>query len=435
MPAPSSYNDLKEGVDFREFCDWAFYQCTIAVPSFALGERVMLRFAAVTHHAKVFLNGHEICCHVGGFLPFEVQLNEWLKPGDNLLTVAVDNPIDYSTLPVGGKANMMAGLMGGMGSSPSDGKKANNPNYDFFNYAGITRQVCIYTTPAEHIDDIELVADVQDETGDDPSATISYKVAATGDADCRVELLDAKGQKVAESSGAEGELMVEHATLWQPGHAYLYQVRVTFGDDVYELPYDVRTVSVDGERFLINGRPFYFKGYGKHEDTFPAGRGENLPMDVKDISLMKWQGANSCRTSHYPYSEEMMRLCDAVGIVVIDETTAVGVNLKFGGGANFGGEHVSTFDPVHGVQTQEIHKQVIRDLVASDKNHACVVMWSIANEPDSASEGAYEYFKPLYDFARELDPQKRPCTLASAQGTTPQNGCSAKLSDVICLNR
>lgn len=384
MPVPSSYNDLKEGVDFREFCGWAFYQRTIAVPSFALGERVMLRFAAVTHHAKVFLNGHEICCHVGGFLPFEVQLNEWLKPGDNLLTVAVENPIDYSTLPVGGKANMMAGLMGGMGSSPSDGKKASNPNFDFFNYAGITRQVCIYTTPAEHIDDIELFADVQDETGDDPSATISYKVAATGDADCRVELLDAKGQKVAESSGAEGELMVEHATLWQPGHAYLYQVRVTFGDDVYELPYDVRTVRVDGERFLINGRPFYFKGYGKHEDTFPAGRG---------------------------------------------------VNLKFGGGANFGGEHVSTFDPVHGVQTQEAHKQVIRDLVARDKNHACVVMWSIANEPDSASEGAYEYFKPLYDLARELDPQKRPCTLASVQGTTPQNDCSAKLSDVICLNR
>lgn len=103
-----------------------------------------------------------------------------------------------------------------------------------------------------------------------------------------------------------------------------------------------------------------------------------------------------------------MRLCDAEGIVVIDETTAVGVNLKFGGGANFGGEHVSTFDPVHGVQTQEAHKQVIRDLVARDKNHACVVMWSIANEPDSASEGAYEYFKPLYDFARELDPPEAP---------------------------
>ena len=63
------------------------------------------------------------------------------------------------------------------------------------------------------------------------------------------------------------------------------------------------------------------------------------------------------------------------------------------------------------MQTQEHHKDVIRDLISRDKNHACVVMWSIANEPDSAAEGAYDYFKPLYDLARELDPQKRPCTL------------------------
>jgi beta-glucuronidase len=131
----------------------------------------------------------------------------------------------------------------------------------------------------------------------------------------------------------------------------------------------------------------------------------------------------------------MMRLCDEEGIVVIDETTAVGVNLQFGGGANFGGERIGTFDKEHGVQTQEHHKDVIRDLISRDKNHACVVMWSIANEPDSAAEGAYEYFKPLYDLARELDPQKRPCTLVSVQGTTADTDCSAQLSDVICLNR
>jgi len=217
--------------------------------------------------------------------------------------------------------------------------------------------------------------------------------------------------------------------------SYLYQVKVQYGTDQYTLPYGVRTVKVEGEKFLINGKPFYFKGYGKHEDTFPNGRGIHLPMNTKDISLMKWQGANSFRTSHYPYSEEMMRLCDQEGIVVIDETTAVGINLQFGGGANFGGEKISTFDPEHGVQTQEHHKQVVRDLIARDKNYACVVMWSIANEPDSAASGAYEYFKPLYDLARELDQQKRPCTLVSVQMAEPQKDCSGTLSDVICLNR
>ena len=81
-------------------------------------------------------------------------------------------------------------------------------------------------------------------------------------------------------------------------------------------------------------------------------------MNTKDISIMKWQHANSFRTSHYPYSEEMMRLCDEEGIVVIDETTAVGVNLQFGGGANFGGE-----ESVHLIKNMAFrHRSIIRML-------------------------------------------------------------------------
>ena len=267
------------------------------------------------------------------------------------------------------------------------------------------------------------------------TARVSYKVDTVGTGDCKVEVFDKEGNLVAQGQGTQGVLEIENVHLWQPLKAYLYDVKVTFGEDVYTLPYGVRTVRVEGTRFLINERPFYFKGYGRHEDTFPNGRGMNLPMNTKDMSLMKWQGANSFRTSHYPYSEEMMRLCDEEGFVVIDETTAVGVNLDFGGGANFNGQKVSTFDKEHGVQTQEHHKDVIRDLISRDKNHACVVMWSIANEPDSYSEGAYDYFAPLYELARELDPQKRPCTLISVQMAPPEKDCSAKLSDVICLNR
>lgn len=429
MPVPASYNDIIDGFDYRDHYGYVFYQRNISVPAFVLNERVMLRCAAVTHYAKIYLNGELICEHKGGFLPFEVEITDKIKNGDNLLTIAVDNVIDYSTLPVGGKANMLGGLMGGASVGESS-KKENNPNFDFFNYCGITRPVKIYTTPKDYIDDITLVPTVN---GTD--ATIAYKIDVVGNGDCKVEVLDDKGNIVATSTGTEGSLKIENVKLWQPMNAYLYDVKVTFGQDVYTLPYGVRTIKVENGKFLINDRPFYFKGYGKHEDTFPNGRGINLPMNSKDISLMKWQGANSFRTSHYPYSEEMMRLCDEEGIVVIDETTAVGINLQFGGGANFAGEKIKTFDKEHGVKTQEHHKDVIRDLISRDKNHACVVMWSIANEPDSAAEGAYEYFEPLYNLARELDPQKRPCTLVSVQGTTATTDCSAKLSDVICLNR
>lgn len=431
MPVPASYNDLKEGIDFRDHYGWVFYKRKISVPAFVKSQRIMLRCAAVTHDAKIYLNGELICEHKGGFLPFEVEITDKLTDGsDNLLTIAVNNVIDYTTLPVGGKANMLSG-MAGIGGEEQSGKPQNNPNFDFFNYCGITRPVKIYTTPKDYIADITVVPEVN---GAD--ARLTYSVETVGEGSCKVEVFDREGNLKAQAEGQQGVLEIPQVHLWQPLNAYLYDIRVTFGEDVYTLPYGVRTVKVEGTKFLINGKPFYFKGYGRHEDTFPNGRGMNLPMNTKDMSLMKWQGANSFRTSHYPYSEEMMRLCDEEGFVIIDETTAVGVNLKFGGGANFNGQPVGTFDKEHGVQTQEHHKDVIRDLISRDKNHACVVMWSIANEPDSAGEGAYDYFAPLYALARELDPQKRPCTLVSVQsGTTPQSDCSAQLSDVICLNR
>lgn len=430
MPVPASYNDLKEGADFRDHYGWVFYQRQISLPEFLKSQRIVLRFGAVTHEARVYLNGSLICEHKGGFLPFEAELTNMLKEGDNLLTVAVTNIIDYTTLPVGGKSNMLSGIAG-VGGGDENGKPQNNPNFDFFNYCGITRPVKIYTTPKNYIKDISLTAQVK---GKD--AELSCHIETEGEGKCVVEIFDRDGRLEARSEGQEGVLTIKDVMLWQPLKAYLYDVRVTFGEDVYTLPYGVRTVRIEGTRFLINEKPFYFKGYGKHEDTFPGGRGINLPMNTKDISIMKWQKANSFRTSHYPYSEEMMRLCDEEGIVVIDETTAVGVNLEFGGGANFNGQKIKTFDKEHGVKTQEHHKEVIRDLIARDKNHACVVMWSIANEPDSYSEGAYEYFAPLYELARSLDPQKRPCTLVSVQmGGGPETDCSSKLSDVICLNR
>ena len=434
MPVPASYNDLSEGVNFRDHCGWVFYQRMIAVPSYIRKkQRVVLRCDAVTHHAKVFLNGKELCAHSGGFLPFEVEITDEIKDGENLLTIAVDNRIDYTTLPVGGEAPMMGGGNNGA-------KQGNIPNFDFFNYAGITRPVRIYTTPKTYIDDVTLTASIADPLADTVQADLHWDMEIKGEsadsANCSIKVFDNDGSVVAEGNGKTGTVTLNDANLWQPRNAYLYQVRLYCDEDVYELPYGFRTVKVEGNQFLINGKPFYFKGYGKHEDTFPNGRGINLPMNVKDMSIMKWQNANSFRCSHYPYSEEMMRLADAEGFVVIDETTAVGLNFDFGGGANFSGQKAGVFDKENGVQTFEHHKEVITDLIRRDKNYACVVMWNIANEPDSYHEGAYEYFEPLYQLARELDPQKRPCTLTSVQfAGGPDTDISARLSDVICLNR
>jgi beta-glucuronidase len=429
MPVPASYNDIKEGTDFRDHYGWVFYQRTIAVPAILMQQRIVLRLAAVTHQAIVYLNGQEICRHKGGFLPFEVELQEHLLPGDHLLTIAVDNRIDYSTLPVGNEdGSSMLGFFDAMMGPLPKGKIRNSPNFDFFNYCGITRPVKIYSTPKNYIADVTVVATVSG-----PEAQLAYSVDTVGEGDVTITVRSEQGEVVATASGASGSLTIEQVRLWEPLDAYLYQIEVRFGEDVYTLPYGVRTVEVIDRKFLINNKPFYFKGFGKHEDTFPAGRGINEPMNAKDISLMRWIGANSMRTSHYPYSEEMMRLCDREGIVVIDETPAVGLNLSFGGGANFkDGKAQTTFGTL---RTAEHHAEVIRDLIARDKNHACVVMWSLANEADSFGDEPYAYFKPLYDLARELDPQNRPCTIVSVQNAKYQTDCTIRLSDVICLNR
>lgn len=428
MYVPSSYNDLKEGIDFRDHYGWAFYQRKFSLPQSLKDNRVVLRFDAVTHHAKVYLNGNLITEHKGGFLPFEVEINSFIKNGSNLLTVAVDNVIDYTTLPVGGESAMLG--MAGVDFKLNT-KKVNNPNFDFFNYAGITRHVRIYTSPKNYIEDIDLVSNISDK-----DATLSYKVYTKGEGESKVSIYDQEGNMVGQSYGNQGSIEIKNVRLWQVLDAYLYDIKVEFADDEYILPYGVRSVEVRGCEFLINGKPFYFKGYGKHEDTFPNGRGINEAMNIKDLSIMRWQGCNSFRTSHYPYSEEMMRLCDREGFVVIDETPAVGINFSFGGGANFNGQKVSTFDKEHGIKTFDHHKEVIKDMINRDKNHACVVMWSIANEADTTSSGSFEYFKPLFDLAREVDPQKRPCTMVGVQsGADPENDIISKLADVICLNR
>lgn len=100
---------------------------------------------------------------------------------------------------------------------------------------------------------------------------------------------------------------------------------------------------------------FYFKGFGKHEDSAFHGRGLDLCLDVKDVNLIHWLHANSFRTSHYPYAEEMYDLCDREGIVIIDETPAVGI------GAGEAQNPYETF-PI-----REHHEQVLREMVGRDK--------------------------------------------------------------------
>ncbi|MBN4910555.1 beta-glucuronidase [Staphylococcus sp. EG-SA-13] len=424
MAVPGSYNDQGVVSSIRNHVGKVVYETTFTIPNVLQQERQVLRFGSATHEAEVFVNGQKVVSHRGGFLPFEVEINDVVQKGKNRLTVIVNNILDDSTLPVGNFKEVK--------DSKGNIKAVNEPNFDFFNYAGLHRPVKIYTTPKEHyIEDIVIVPHV-----DGQNAQVEYTVKASGNQSIQVDIVDQEGHIVASKNGAESTIEIENVHLWQPGDGYQYTLAVSIKADdevidYYEEPFGVRSIEVKNGQFLINGEPFYFKGFGKHEDTYYHGRGLNEVSNIQDLNLMKWIGANSFRTSHYPYSEEMMRLADEQGVVVIDETTAVGVHLNFSAALD-GSQNTDTWKKI---RTKEDHEQVIKELIDRDKNLACVVMWSIANEPDSASLGAKEYFEPLVNLAKELDPQNRPCTIVTLLNSLPDVCQVQDLVDVICLNR
>ncbi|GAB3308267.1 beta-glucuronidase [Geodermatophilus aquaeductus] len=424
MPVPASYNDVLVDAAVRDHVGDVWYQTTVRVPRGWAGQRVVLRFDAATHRAVVWVGDEEVVRHEGGYTPFEADVTAHVRPGEEVrVTAVVDNRLTWESVPPG---------------IVSDGPGGPRQDYfhDFFNYAGLHRPVWLYSTPAAHVSDVTVVTGLSGSTG-----TVDYRVEAEGadGLECRVVLSDATGEEVASGRGATGTLEVPDVHPWRPGEGHLHDLRVELVDgadvvDAYVLPVGIRTVEVRGTEFLINGEPFYFTGFGKHEDLPVRGKGHDDVHLVHDFALLDWIGANSFRTSHYPYAEEVLEYADRHGIVVIDETAAVGQNLGMIGGIT-GRSYPPTFSAeAIGDAGREVHAQAIRELVARDKNHPCVVLWSIANEPEAHTDSARAYFEPLFTLTRDLDPT-RPVgyvnqILASADGDQ-----LSQFADVLMVNR
>jgi beta-glucuronidase len=422
---PASFNDLFVDATIRNHVGEVWYQRRVRIPAGWLGQQIVLRFDAATHGAVVWVDDRRVAEHQGGYTPFEADVTDVVEPGEeHRITVAVDNRLSYQTIPPGVVDETPDGLR-------------QRYFHDFFNYAGLHRTVWLYTTPRSHVSDVTVVSGVDGSTG-----SVRYAVQAVN-ADrheVRVVVRDGEGAEVVRGTGGLGELRIPDARLWRPGEGYLYELDVELWSsddapvDVYTLPLGIRTVAVEGTRFLINGEPFYFTGFGKHEDSAVRGKGHDQALMVHDFALMDWSGANSFRTSHYPYAEEVLEYADRHGIVVIDETPAVGINSGLAAGA-FGAEPFTTFsDETINDSTQAAHRQAIRELIERDKNHPSVVMWSIANEPESHTPESRAYFEPLAAEARRLDPT-RPVGFVNVMTATPDVDVVTDLFDVVMLNR
>lgn len=420
MPVPASYNDVTVDASIRDHMGDVWYERTFFVPSAWADRRVVIRVGSATHHACMWVNSQEAASHKGGFLPFEADISGIVNYGaENRLTICVSNILDWSCLP--------SGEIKTFDEYYPENYKIQDTYFDFFNYSGIHRPVKLYTTPETYIDGITVTTDIVGADG-----IINYKIVLQGgEMPVKLMLFDEGGRVVAEGAGKEGSLVVPDAKLWQPGRAYLYTLKINTVNsgggigDSYDLPVGIRTVKLEGKRFLINGEPFYFKGFGKHEDSDIRGKGLDEALNVRDFNLLKWIGANSFRTSHYPYSEEIMRLADREGIVVIDEVPAVGMCFWSETNTVFRKDRVND-------ETLEHHLKMIDEMIKRDKNHPCVVMWSVANEAATNEEAAVPYFTSVVEETRRQDPS-RPITIV--QTMWPSVDKVSQLVDVICINK
>ncbi|XP_054741321.1 beta-glucuronidase-like isoform X1 [Anastrepha obliqua] len=429
MPVPSSYNDVSAENELRDHIGTVWYEKKIFVPhSWNIDQRIWLRFGSVHYAAIVWVNGQKVMSHAIGHLPFEAEITREVKFGaENRLTLLCDNTLLNTTIP-----------QGKILEEESDNGKVVIQQYtfDFFNYAGIHRTVHLYTTPTVFIEDIKVSTDlVKSHVG-----VVHYEVIVNGVAKKSViydppieplyihaQLRNKEGEIVAHSvakTSFNGTMMVKDVMPWwpylmhpEPGYLYTLEIYLHAVDesllDVYRMKIGIRTLKWNNSSLLLNDANIYLRGFGRHEDSDIRGKGFDFALMTRDFNLLKWIGANAYRTSHYPYSEESMQFADEFGFMIIDECPGVNADI---------------YEPL----LLRNHKSSLEQLIHRDRNHASVVMWSIANEPRSAHAQADKYFKILSNYTKTMDPS-RPIT--AALNVDAKADKLAKYLDIISFNR
>ena len=406
LSVPASWNE--QDSDLFNFCGIATYQKQIYVPKSFKNRSIWLRFGGVNTNTIVKINGEKVGEHFGVSLPFEFEISEYINfDNKNNIEVIVDNTLDPWGIPPASLTDG-EGRIGFMDTFPA-------VTYDFYPFGGIHRSVFLYATSKIRIDNIKINAEM--------NGIAKYRIYLSGKYDgvAKVSIEnEEKTHKLIDTNYIEGEISISNAKLWDVGKPNLYELNVDlYKDDElidsYAETFGFRTVTVNEKGIVLNGKEVFLKGFGKHEDFDIIGKGFNNAVMVKDFSLLKWIGANSFRTSHYPYDEQMLAFADRKGMLVIDETPFVGFN-----------------DRMYNQEILEKCKTRIKELIDRDYNHPSVISWSLANEPTINVPEGKQFFKDLYDIAYSLD-NSRPITYVGY--LEPENNPGFEYYDFVCINK
>ena len=385
----------------------AWYRKHFTIEAAQEGKQITFVFDGIMNNAEIFVNGKKAGDRPYGYTSFEVDATAFIKYGQ-------ENVIAVRVAPKELSARWYPG-------------------------AGIYRNVYLHIKDRVHIayngtyittpKISKTTAEVSIET------TIENKVNLKGSYTLQNQILNAKGEKVAESQmkvqfpltkPLQEIIKVQNPVLWDVDNPYLYTAvsRILKNGnivDTYNSTFGIRFIKYSKEKgFELNGKQVKFKGVCLHHDLGPLGTAVNYRATQRQLEIMKEMGVNAIRTSHNPPSSEQLELCDKMGILVQVEAFDEWALPKVENGYN------KIWD--------KWHEADLRDMIKRDRNHPSVVMWSIGNEiREQRSKNGAEVAQHLVDICHDEDPT-RPVT--AGFNNYPQcvkNGLAATL-DLVGLN-
>lgn len=372
---PGDWNTQKENLFYYEGTVW--YKKSF---DYQLKEdkRLFVYFGAVNYKADVYLNGTKLGTHEGGFTPFDFEITSIVKPADNYLVVKVDNKRLLEAVPT--------------------------VNTDWWNYGGITRDVKLIEEPTVFIQDYLIQLKKGDHTSIAGFVGLSDPVI---DQKITISIPELKIEKEVQST-AEGKAQFEisvdsksgrNIEYWSPESPKLYEVFIKTKYQTLKDEIGFRTIETKGSDILLNGKSIFLRGISIHEEY----KGRRATGESEALALLTWAkelGCNYVRLAHYPHNEHMVRLADKMGLLVWEEIP-VYWTIDF--------KNEATFNNA---------KNQLTEAIVRDKNRACIIIWSMANETP-LSEARNSFLIKLISYSKTIDSSR---LISAAQLIRNENG-------------